>query len=389
MMSSLMMASAQDVKEVTLSSTAPYDEPLELACDEKGLVLNIRMNYDEDNDILSLALVPDRPVIFYRQDVVYKDIFPSGKTLKTEKLPYAVQTPPASKIKLQNTVYKTYSKKRKFHLYNRWLGNVSAGMVELSPAITEAGETVPLITTDSLFLRFSLNPSVTKVSFKLRNIQTVDLTKKKKNGKTKYAITGEVDLNTTFKINLQRNPCYGMSTLKATVCNQINEVSRAYKNLLQACPDGVALSEEECAIFNEHRKFLETQYPVLDIDTECQDVLAACETYNAYVDSIRNAPCTYMPRNETAEELAGEVIRVPSDVLVSIARKLNLMAVQMLTTKDPVERRDVYYQGEQLIDEMQDKIDASGVSGEDRDRAIQLFSEAVDFWHRITAKIHF
>jgi len=388
-MSSFMMAAAQDVKEVTVSSSTPFDEPLEVACDEKGLTVNVRMNYDEDSDILSLSLVPNRPVIFYRQDIRYKDIFPSGKKMKTERFPYPVQVAPASKIKLQNTVYKQYPKKRKNHIYNRWIGNVSSGMTELSPIITEAGQTVPLITTDSLFLRFKVNTSVSKVSFKLRSVQTVDLTKKKKNGKTKYSISGESDLKATFNVTLQRNPCYGMSTLLATVHNQIHEVTKAYHNLLQACPDGKALSDEECAIFNEHRKFLETQFPVLDIDTDCQDVRAACENYNSIVDSIRMAPCNVLPPNDVVEELFAEEGRVSTEVLVNTSRNLNSMAIRMLTVTDNVEKRDVYYQGEQLIDEIQNLVRQNGVSGEDRERALKLLSDAVDFWHRVVTKLRF
>jgi len=384
---SLLTAASQNVKEVTVASEVPYEEPVELSCDEKGLVLNVRMNFDEDNDILSLSLVPSRPVIFYRQDVVYKNIFPSGKILKTEKLPYPVQVPPASKIKIQNKVCKTYSKKRKNHLYNRWLGNVSSGILELAPEITEAGETVPLITTDSLFLRFKISPSVSRASFKIRNIQTIDLIKKKKNGKTNYSIGGEVDLNMTFNITLQRNPCCGMSAVKDAVSKQISNVSKAYHNLLEACPDGVALSEEESAIFNEHRKYLLAQFPVLEMDTRCQDVMAARDTYNSYVDSIRNAPCQIIPKIEIVDELTEGVFRVSSDLLVRSARKINSMSVSLLTADDPVEKRDIHYQGKLMIDEVIERIETNGVSGDDKEQALKLFYDAVEFWYRIISKI--
>jgi len=389
LMSSMMVAVAQNVKEVTVSSSTSFDEPIEIACDEKGLTMNVRMYYDEDNDILSLSLVPNRPVIFYRQDVIYKGVFSSGRKMKTERFPYPVQVAPASKIKLQKTVYKQYPKKRKNHIYNRWIGNVSSGMTELNPIITEAGEAVPLITADSLFLRFKVDASLTKATFKIRNVQTVDLISKQKNGKTKYSISGEADLNTTFNITLQRDPCHGMSALLAAVSNRINEISKAYHNLLQACPDGVALSDEECAIFNEHRKFLEAQFPVLNIDTDCPDVRSACETYNSFIDSIQNAPCNVLPPTDAVNDLFAEEGRVSTDVLVNASRSLNSLALRMLVVVDNVEQRDLYYQGEQLIEEIQNLVKHNGVSGEDRERALKLLSEAVDFWHRIVVKLRF
>lgn len=388
LISSVFAVGAQNVKEVSVSGSAPYEEAVEVPCDEKGLTLNVRMIFDEENDVLSLSLVPNRPVIFYRQDVVYKDIFGLSKKLKVEKMPYPVQMSPASSYTLLKTLYKQYPKKKKSHAFNRWLGNVSANMQELCPEITEAGEAAPMVTTDSLFRRFKISSSASRVSFKLRSVQTVDLVVKNKNGKSKYSITGEADLNTTFNVSLERNPCYGASQLKSAVDNQIAQVRKAYHRLLEACPGGNSKSEEECAVFNEHRKYLETQFPVLDLNSECPDIIAACEQYNAYVDSIQKAPCVYTPQADI-EDILNDPNRVPSDVLVVSARKLNSMAVQVLMTHDVVEKKDVYDQGRMLIDEIIGRIRSNGVTGDDQEQAVELFFSAVDFWNKTVSRVNF
>lgn len=375
--------SAQNVKTITVSADAPYEETIDVPCDDKGLSMVLRMTYDEEYDILSMSLTPNRNVVFFRDNVIHRDIFKCKKRLRPERLGYGVLVTPKAKYKIYGSVFRSYEKKRKEHLYNQWLGNVSDNLTLLPPAITEAGPATPLITIDSIYQKFKIEGKAEKVSFRIRNVLTIDLAKyNKKCHSSIYKITSDNDLNMTCKVTIKRNPCYGTDAEIAEMEDNIKKITKSYEMLKSACPDGVAKSDTEQRVFREHKYYLLSQYPLADTSTACEKMKAVSIRYNIMVDSIMQAPCAVI--NDTLTKIIQERHKLNPEILVTAARSLDELAVRYIESNDRYMRADIKKEGRAIISDINKQIKNHGVGGKDANKALKLYRNAAAYFKKIT-----
>lgn len=372
---------------MTVSDGAPYEETMDIPCDEKGLSLTAHIFYDEALDILSFSLAPNRPAIFFRADTRYKDVYKSGKVFVPQKLSYRALSYSGAKYKLSPQVFKLYSPNRKMHLYNKWIGDISPNLELLPAESSEDSSSSLLVTNDSLLLRFKLKPGAEKVSFKLRNVLVIETLKKNpKNGKEKVRITGEKDLNTTFNITIHRDPCFGTAALADSLFIETEKIKLAYSRLRESCPDGMVRSEEEEGLFRQHRMLLLAQFPPFGSTSECSSVQELSAKYNSYIDSIRTAPCKLDLKINEVEQFFADQNKVSTELIVSSARRLNDMALRLMTATDPLEKSDIADSGEDIIADIHKQATEKGVSGDDKAEAIKLFNEAVEYFRLVVIK---
>ncbi len=384
--SAIIISSAQQVKEVTVSDSAYFEETLQYPFDDKGLELRLRLSFDEENDRLELVLVGSRTMMVFRQDVRYRDVFGFWRNMKPEKLPFRVLVPPGSKYRLTGSVWKGFRKKRKNHIFNSWLENVSAELVQIQPATSGIRSAEAMMVTDSIVQRFGIGNDATDAYLTLRNLMVTDVGKVHKGtGKVRYDIVMDQDMNTSYHVIIRRDPCFRTGQLIDSVRTRTEALGEAYRRLATSCPNGVASSVEEGDIFNQHRLFLLSRYPAIDATHECRGVQELYDRYNALRDSLEHAPCSYSPDDLQKQKKAqGKILN--AEVLVNTARSLDLLVSKILLTSDIQERLDLIDMGDNLIRSVDDSLSEREVVGEGIDVAMVLYRRAKSYFYYSTVR---
>lgn len=371
---------------MTVSDSARFEETLQYPFDDKGLELRLRISFDEENNRLELVLVGSRTLMAFRQDVRYRDVFGFGRVMKPEKLPFQVLVPPGSKYHLNGSVWKGFRKKRKNHIFNNWLENVSAELTQIQPATSGIRSAEAMMVTDSIVQRFNISRDAVDACLTLRNLMVTDVGKvHKKTGKVRYDIVLDQDLNTSYHVIIQRNPCFRTRPLIDSIKARTYALSEIYRKLVASCPDGVASSVEEGDIFNQHRLFLLSRYPAIEATHECQGVQDVYDRYNALRDSLEKTPCSYSPDDlQKMKKIQGKVLN--AEVLVNTARSLDLLVSKILLTSDVRERLDLIDMGDEMIRSIDDSLSEREVVGADIDVAKALYRRAKSYFYYSTVR---
>lgn len=388
-------------KSVIVNNNKPYKETLQFPFDDKGLDLNVSLSFNEDDNILTLSVAGSRQLMAFRQDVFYGKVFRHplfrARTLDPSKLPYHVLVQPNLKVTLSKNVWKSFSPKRKRHLFNNWLAGVSTELEALTPSLTTDNHPEATLIVDTIVQRFSVDPKATKASFTLRNLFVIDkdgmpisAVQQKRNPpkSLKYQIVYEKDLNLTFNVEIQRDPCFGKDSLISVVSARIEDIKKAHSNLREACPDGVVHSTQEQGVFNQHKKFLLSQFPCIADSSDCSQLQKAYATYNAFVDSIKNAPCVYV-KPLTTQEIEGNgwsTIGLRASYILDAAHRLDNIVAQMMVSRDVAQIHDLAKSGNTIIATISTAVREKGLINEDQKTAYGIFLKARSYFRSAAPK---
>lgn len=388
-------------RSIVVNTNKPYKETLQFPFDDKGLDLNVSLSFNEVENILTLSVVGTRQLMVFRQDVFYDKVFRHpifrSRTLAPSKLPYPVLVQPKLKVTLSKNVWNSFNPKRKQHLFNNWLVGVSPELNAIIPSVTTDSYPESTLIVDSIVQRFSVDPKATKASFTLRNIFVIDkdgmpvstLQQKRNPSKSlNYKIVYEKDLNLTFNVEIQRDPCFGKDSLIDVTSARIEEIRKAYVNLREACPDGVVHSTEEQGIFNQHKKFLLSQFPCIADSSDCTQLQNEYTKYNAYVDSIKNAPCMYV-KPLSGLEIEGEgwsSIGLRASYILDAAHRLDNIVAQMMISKDAAQIHDLAKSGNTIIATITKAVREKGLINEEQKSAYKNFLKARSYFRSAALK---
>lgn len=384
--SAIIISRAQQTKEITVSDAAYFEETLQFPFDDKGLELRLRVSFNEEEDRLDLVMVGSRIMMVFKQDVRYRDVFGFLKIMKPQKLPFQVLVPPGSMFHLNKPVWKGFAKKRKDHLFNNWLENVSKELTPILPATSGIRSTEAMMVTDSIVQRFTVAHEATDAYFTIRNLMVTDVGMvHTRTGKVRYDIVMDQDVNTSYHVLFQRNPCFHTEALADSVKTRTAALVEAYARLVSSCPDGKASSVEEENIFRQHQFFLMSQFPVITDTHECPAVQEAYDNYNALRDSLSHAVCRYSPDDSHKQrKVQGKVLN--SEVLVNTARSLDLLVSKILLTKDTQERLDLIDMGHELIRSIDDSLAERELVGEKISLSLSLYNKAKSYFYYSTGR---
>lgn len=388
-------------KSAIVNNNKPYKETLQYPFDDKGVDLNVSLSFNEVENILTLSVVGSRQLMVFRQDVFYSTVFRHpvfrARTLAPSKLPYPVLVQPNLKVTLSKNVWKSFNPKRRQHLFNNWLVGVSPELKALTPSITTDGYPEATLIVDSIVQRFSVDPKATKASFTLRNFFVIDkdgmpistLQQKRNSSKSlNYKVVYEKDLNLTFNVEIQRDPCFGKDSLICAASAKIEDIKKAYTNLREACPDGVVHTTEELGIFNQHRKFLLSQFPCIADSSDCTQLQNEYTKYNAYVDSIKNAPCMYVkPLSGVDVEGDGwSTIGLRASYILDAAHRLDNIVAQMMVSNDAAQIHDLAKSGNTIIATITKAVREKGLINEEQKSAYGIFLKARSYFRSAVLK---
>lgn len=376
-------------KEAAVSAEQPFEDKLKFPVDEQGVTLSVNMNFDEAQNILTLTLKSDRKFLSLKQATPYKPLFRhyflGKRKMRPKLLPHSVLVQPDTKYYLSAKVYKSFARRRKHHVFQPLQGALSEELTLLSSDAMPDGN----LMLDSVVQHYSVDPKATKGEITLRNIYLMDKVSKSSamsrwKKKQKYAIFADKDLNLTYKVQLQRNPCFGTEALQDSLRVMLSRIRGDYRNLVAACPKGIADSEEAVEIFQQHRMFLLSRYPALTDSSECSSLQETYRKVNAFRDSIANAPCKYVP--PVVDENGGIRTGINVQALLEAARTLDLSVARILNSKDAIEKHDITVSGVKLIKEINNDIQTHDIINDEQRAALRVFRKSEAYFQTIIMK---
>lgn len=385
------------IKPAVIAPDSMYEDVINLPFDDKGVDVTVHFTFDEDANILTLAISGTRKLFVFEADTYIREAFHgkwfSRKRLHPERLRYPVLIQPHTKYLLSKQVRKGYKKPRRKHLFNRWL--------EYSGEIqTILAKDYPLA-IDSIVQKFVVHPQATKATVTLRNILVVDpdgglapaipLPKSKKR---KYEFVCDKDMALTYNLTLKRNPCFGKEAQTDSMRLAASEIEEAYHRLVKTSPEGVATSTAEVDVFSQHKQYLLSQYQRISQRSECTELTGYIDRYNQYVDSIALAICHYEDPAASASAAAEKAkmergkrkIGLNARMLLHAAHSLDDLTARVLGTKDPVLKHDLIAEGRGIINSTNAALQQREVTTSEQKNALNVYRRAERYFQKETRK---
>ncbi len=120
------------------------------------------------------------------------------------------------------------------------------------------------------------------------------------------------------------------------------------------------------------------QYPKRDTLTACPDLQQALESYNAYSDSIAAMKCKVTADTSSVAGLLGE--GVSERMLLTKARLIDSSVARWLLSNDPIERRDIILNVDDIIRNVNEAVNSQGVYTKEQRQALAIFREAERYY---------
>jgi len=361
----LLGLQAQTVRTIQVAQGASYTDHISLKEDSKDMDLMVKFVFDEENNTLTVTLISYRMLYVFWDNVHYKPLI-KGRTLRPDQLPYVAEFDPKDKFKVSKLFRATIPEPRADFYFQRWIDYEG-----LQPVPQEYK-----MVNDFITQPFDIQNKRSLVTVRLHDIFLLDKVEKKKGNR--YTIPFGRDLDLVYHVTIVRNPCFGMDEDVAAAKNALDGVAKNYTSFKSKYASGVLGSQESLQLFEELKGTLLGQFQRHDAQSDCPDIQTAWESYNNYIDSISAMKCVV----QSDEEYAGGGGLTPESltILMSKARQIDRMVSRWLISADPMERRDLESQCENLITEVNAMIGKnSGRTAEER-QAIATFRAAERYY---------
>lgn len=356
-----------------------YEDRVQLAVDDEGLDITVNMKFDEGNNQLLVMLKSTRPMIAFAESTIYKKAFThtwfagwTGRHLKFHKLSFPTLIEPKTEYYLSNACYKSFAKKRKRHTFNRWIYGSDK-------AVAIPGSIIPFV-TDTLSQIFQLPDSVTTTSITLRNICLATAAPRKNKGPL-YRIVAEADLNRTYNIRIQRDPCFGNDALIAAEDTILRQMSESLSFLDEKYKSRLVGNAESLEVFGHHKDLLLTRFPKRTDVSACPEIQMRRDKYNALLDSLASIEC--------AVQIDSSLLQVDMQTGVSAvfvmqhARNIDLNTSIWQNSTDAIQRRDLIRTNKRLIAEVYDAIQENGIVTDKQRLVVENFKRAEEYFYKV------
>lgn len=362
---SLFTASAQTVRNITVSAKDSYTDHISMEQDANDKDMMVKFVFDEAANQLTVSLISYRNLFVFREDVRYKPAI-KGRTIRPDMLPYVVTYDPSETYKLSKLFKSTVPSPRKKYVFSRWIQYEN-----LQPAPQEYS-----MVNDFISQTFDIVNKKSNVTVTLRDVMLLDDVSKKPNKKC-YEIPYGRDLFLKYQITIQRNPCFGLDEDIAAAQNALQAVSKAHASIRDKFGSGKVSSQASQSVFDEMKKLLLEQYPRKSIQSPCPDIQNAWDTYNQHVDSI--SAMRVVVESAGGGSAGGEGVNAKT--LLTKARQIDVAVSRWLMSGDAVERRDIVSQCESIIQSVNAAVKEQGLYTAEQQKAMKVFREAVAYYH--------
>lgn len=355
-----------------------FEDRVQIPVDDEGLDIVVKVKFDEGNNQLQVDVKSSRLMIVFPESTIYKSVFShhwfagltGSRKMKVHRLRFPTLIEPKSKYRLDNMCYASFAKKRRNHVFNRWIYG-SSKTVAIQGKVSK-------FVTDSLTQVFQLPDSATSASFTLRNVSLVSQKLRKRKG-PKYTIVADADLNRTYNINIKRDPCYGKEDLIAAEDTVLKHFSDNYQLFDKQYESRLVSSNESYEIFLHHRDLILQTYPRRDEQSDCSEVQSRRDKYNMLYDSLAVMDCAMQIDSSMFNLAAG----INAAFVLQHAKSIDQNTAVWLNSLDVVERRDMVRKNKRLIAEVYDAIVADGILTEEQRLAVALFKRAEEYFYKV------
>lgn len=350
---------AQTVKQIEVAGNTPYVDHISLKPGTTDMDLLVKINFDEPNNSLIISLISYRKLFVFQDNVRYSHVVRFNK-LRPSKLPYVVKSDEKARYKMTRSLRKSIKPKRK-HIFKSWIKYEG-----LQPQPTEYK-----LVNDYIEQKFDILHKVGDVSITLRDILVMN--EQFSQGKMKYDLFFQTNLNRTYHISIKRDPCFGKEDAIQTTANLVENIKAGFSALNQKFGSNSSLNTSEGeAIFNEMKALLLKQYPKKEETSTCPDIQANIETYNKYVDAIQNMQCKF----KIAKEKHNVILELSAEYILSMARKIDNSTNRWLLSSDNIEKNDLEVTCNQIIDSIETHVQQATDISHDQRVALDIFNKA-------------
>lgn len=355
--------SAQTTKPVELANQTPFTDNLVISNSKVGDVpVTACMVFDEKTNTVTLKMLSERKLFGFWEEIRYKKAFPSRR-LRTDRLTYTMTGNTSDRFLRARHFRKALPRPRCKYVFQSWVSAEGMQMVAAPRAIVN----------DTLEAIFSLPAEGTQASIRLRDILLMDEVRQKGVSRV-YSLNYGMDLNTEYRITIQRNPCFGLDKQIAAAQNASDAVTRSYEAFKSIYDKGVVNSEDGEKLFHELQDALQIQFPVNQDSSACPDLQQLHEQYNQYIDSIKALSVTLqLPVDERTLNVK---------IILSNARTIDNNVTRWLTTKDYYERADLADQCRAIINDTKEMITVNGARTKEEKDAVDVFKKAEQYFDR-------
>ncbi len=374
-----LLTQAQTTKEITVSQNNPYTDHLSLKDDSKDMDLMAKFVFNESANTLSVYLISYRDLFVFQTDTPCKQAVKWKRRLKPEKLPFVVNTEPGAKYHFAYDYWKTLPKPRRKHVFEKWVEYSG-----LAPVPAEYKMVNDFVQQD-----FNILNNADAVTLSLHDVMMIDQEAvSKPTLKKRYDIVWGKDLNITYHIYIQRNPCFGMEKDSTAAAKALESIKAGYKNLADRFGSGIVSDRESLANFKEMKKLLTGQFPVKTDKSPCSIVQAQWDAYNQYADSISNMTCRIRTQVVTSTGGTGgsgsgvPTVGLNAGYILTQARRIDDAVARWLVSKDRAERSDLQKRCEEIIKMMKGATRQRGATASQAN-ALRVFNEAVKYYNTI------
>lgn len=367
---------AQTVKNVTVAQGKSYTDHVSLRDDSRDMDLMVKFIFSEQTNTVTVCLISYRDLFVFPTDTPYRQTV-SGRRIKPSRLPFVVDAAPDTRYELSRDYLRSLPKHRKKMVFHQWI--TASGM-----------QAIPMeyrMVNDYVSQDFTVTGKADAVTVTLRDVLMMQKDENLRKKYTRYSVVWGKDLNTTYHVFIERDPCFGKEEEKAAATAALEGLRTAAANLKERYASGVAANSESLANFREMKSLLIGQYPEATETSPCPDVQAARDEYNAILASVKAMKCRL--RSSSATGGAGGAAGagggatgegVDAGFILTQARQIDETVSQWAVSQDKAQKADLKRRCRDIIAAVRAAIAQKGIRGEAQRRALQHFNEAIKYF---------
>jgi len=339
---------AQTSINIHVGHDTPYVDHLALQDNANDMDLMVKFIFDEAKSTLTVSLISYRSLFVFRDDTPYKPTI-KWRKIRPERLPYVAQTEQGNSFKLTRDFCRSlyapkslsFIKRWKFfkkYVFKRWITYEGLQLVPTDYKMVN----------DYIEQTFNVPEANQQVKITLGDVMMMRHASSNPKKKGQYEIFFGKDLNRTYYITIDRDPCFNLAEEIAATEKIRDGVAEGYETLKKKYGNGIAPSKEYLDIFNKLKELLTKQYTKQDTSSTCPTLRQMWKEHNAYVDSIAALKCTVaaapMPSSGGKAKPASEKKQL-SDTevprLLAAAHQIDRLVSRWLLTNDKYEKKDI------------------------------------------------
>lgn len=362
---------AKTIKNIKIADGEVFTDHIALAKDATDKDIMVKFIFNEQENTLSVSVISFRTLFVFWENTPYRNTINCHRQIQLDRLPYIVTANPQDRFRLSKDFWRSIPQPRKEYVFHRWIEYDG-----LQPQQAELK-----MVNDSILQKFDIQNRRTDVIVRLRDILLMDIVKNRNNA-TNYDIVFGHDLDTEYRVTLDRNPCFGLDEEITAACNTLAAITKSYNTFHNRYAKGTVTSEDGLHIFQELQATLVAQFPHNNEVHDCSDIQQLRDSYNLIADSIAalQVVIEQKPISVTEEMDTKERVR-NAKVIMANARQIDNLVARWLGSTDISEREDIINQCHSIIRDTKEMLQGGSLTKEERE-AVTFLQQAEKYFNR-------